>query len=168
MRRDIRFIILLAITVMLFMVFVFPAFGIFQESKVKLLDEHFFYTPDEAVACLQGLGAEGRRTYVLVAAVVDMIYPIIYCLLFYLTISVLLTPASRWKWIAWLPGVLDALENIFTLIMLGMYPGIHRNVALLGGLFNGMKWIAVALVVLFILALLIRKLIFHKNEQQST
>lgn len=149
-------IAVLSVLVLIFMFFIFPAFKVFHDSGAGMLDSKFFYTPDQAFDTLKKLGSIGRSSYYFVAGIVDMIYLLIYGRLFYLLIGVLAFNNSRLRRLAWVPSILDSLENLITLTMLGMYPGFNRIIAATGGIINGLKWLAAASVVLIIIALFIR------------
>ncbi|MCE1202015.1 MAG: hypothetical protein LWX09_07935 [Bacteroidia bacterium] len=149
----------LSILVLIFIIFIFPAFTIFHNSGAGMLDSKFFYTPDQAFETLKKLGSTGRSSYYFVAGIVDMIYLLIYGRLFYLLIGALAVKNIRLRRLAWVPSILDSLENLITLTMLGMYPGFNRIIAATGGVINGLKWLAAASVVLIIIALFIRTLI---------
>lgn len=151
-------IIILAALVLMIMLLIFPAFTVFEESGAGMLDTGFFYTPDEAQQILKSLGPDGRKTYVFVAGVVDMIYPLLYGRLFYLLLLWLTASASPQNRLAWTTSVLDVLENLTTLILLGTYPVLNPILMQLGGWFNGLKWISLVVLLAVLALLAIRKL----------
>ncbi len=157
-------IIALSVLVLIFIFFIYPSFKVFENSGAIMLDSMIFYTPDDAFTTLQKLGARGRSRYFFIVGVVDMIFPIIYGGLFHLLFVALGAKNNVWNRLAWTPSVIDALENFIILTMLGMYPEFNKTIALIGGVANGIKWLAVGAIISLILIMLIRLGIIRTNS----
>lgn len=121
-----------------------------RQSQLKLEppDAKRHYSPDELYAFLEGIGESGRRLYAWTQVTLDVIYPVVYCLLF----AVLLVVLWRWeklRCVVLLPlltGVFDLLEN-FTTAYLAATFGAGRNEALAGmsPIFSTGKWWGVSI-----------------------
>lgn len=163
----------------LFVLFGIIAFYLLPSYQAKLsemvaeeftpLDLRISYTPEEVNSMFERLGHEGRDVYKFVVGRIDMIYPVIYGLLFILVLAYLLkklnNPGSKFILIAWLPiaGVLfDYLENFNTLKLLAQFPDLSVQSVSWGEQMtrakHGFLFLSVGLVIFFMIALLIKKL----------
>src|SRR6058998_2962877 len=116
-------------------------------ASVRPLDLRFSYSAEEAYVTLLALGDHGRRIYGLAEATVDMVYPVVYMLFFFLLIERLLGNATRPRWveiatlIPFVAMVFDWLENAAILGMLGRFPNPPGSFATIGSAFTSIKWI---------------------------
>jgi hypothetical protein len=94
-----------------------------------ILDMRVGYTPDDAYALLEGLGAEGRQAYAAMLLGGDMLFPISYSLVFAAIAAWLLirvAPPDHWvqklSLIALIGGISDIAENLSILAMIFAFP----------------------------------------------
>lgn len=94
-----------------------------------ILDMRIGYTPDDAYALLEELGAEGRQAYAAMLLGGDMLFPISYSLLFAAIAAWLLVrvvPPDHWaqrlSLIALIGGISDIAENLSILAMISAFP----------------------------------------------
>lgn len=140
----------------LFILFAFFTFYLFPEyqgrldksagEKVQSLDTRFSYTLNDVNTFFEKLGSEGRDIYSFVVGKIDMIYPVIYGLLFILLLAFLLKKVFPYKkkliLMALLPvlGMLfDYLENFNTLKLLEKYPFLTEKEPAFGELMTRCK-----------------------------
>ena len=129
-----------------------------------ILDMQIGYTPDDAYALLDGLGAEGRRAYAAMLVGGDMLFPISYSLLFASIAAWLLlrvAPPDHWaqklSLIALVGGISDIAENLSILAMVFAFPQRLDGVAWLSSLIKMTKFgsAAVGAPLLLILAIIL-------------
>lgn len=158
--RVLLFATLVLITFM-FNLFVFPYFSE-KTGGLQLLDTRFFYNPGSAADLLNLLGEEGRKWYLRMAGLADMLYPLAYGSVFVMLAQ--WSSASRpMLLMAFFAPLADIAENLATVALLLRYPAFDQAVALAGSAFNGLKWIAVAGFLLMMTATAIRKLVSRLN-----
>ncbi len=131
------------------------------ESKTRLLDVCFGFTPDMAYQMLNSYGDPGRHRYAVATLLVDGVYPLVYTglLVFLLTIllSGIFSESSRWRMLnLWPLAALaaDYAENAGIFILLTNFPDRLDGVAVWASIAGMAKWTAVisALVLLILLA----------------
>ena len=165
----------------LFAVFSFFLFPHYQArlseaagEPVTPLDTRMSYSPDEIRTLFDSLGTEGRDIYKTVVGI-DMLYPVVYGLLFILILAWLLKKIthenSGWMLLALIPvlGVLfDHLENINTLKLLNRYPDISTAAVAWGEKMTLLKHsfgvLSVALAGLLAVVYLVKRLIHRKRS----
>lgn len=124
-----------------------------DQLKLESPDAKRHYSPDELYAFLDGIGENGRNLYAWTQITLDVIYPVVYCLLF----AILLVALYRWeklRCVVWLPlltGVFDLLENVTTAYLAATF-GAGRNdgLASLSPIFSTGKWWGVSLCLVLI------------------
>jgi hypothetical protein len=180
-----KFILPLFILFLIVFVFIFPNYqGRMAEiagQEVTPLDSRFSYNYDEVKKDFDKLGPEGRNTYRFVISKIDMLFPVIYGLLFILILAWLLkkiTPeGSNWVLLSLFPciGIIfEYLENFNTLSLLDNYPDITAENVTWGEQMTRLKhiflFLSVAFMPLLALTLLIKTLRRKKyaitNDQQ--
>ncbi|MBN1978048.1 MAG: hypothetical protein JW918_11685 [Anaerolineae bacterium] len=94
-----------------------------------ILDMQIGYTPKDAYALLEGLGAEGRQAYAAMLLIGDTLFLISYSLLFAAVAAWLLArvaPPDHWaqklSLIALVGGISDIAENLSILTMILAFP----------------------------------------------
>lgn len=125
-----------------------------NQLKLEPPDAKSHYSPDELYEFLGGIGESGRQLYAWTQITLDVIYPVVYCLLF----AVLLVVLYRWekfRCVVWLPlltGIFDLMEN-FTTAYLAATFGSRRNdgLASLSTIFSTGKWWGVSICLALIL-----------------
>lgn len=166
-----KFILPLSILVFIFAAVLFPYYqGRMAEiagQDVIPLDSRFSYSYEEVKNAFDQLGPEGRSTYRFVIACVDMLFPLIYGLLFILVLAWLLKKITRqdsgWILFSLFPCVgiiFDYLENFNTLSLLNQFPDITAESVEWGEQMTQVKHtfllLAVAFMPLLALSLLIK------------
>lgn len=116
------------------------------------------YSPADAHAMLQSLGSEGRRFYVTIETTVDVVYPIVYAIMFFLAIHWLAdrapAPATWPRRAALLPvaaAALDVAENVGILRMVQRFPERADTAARISSTFTTIKWACFAVTLLVVL-----------------
>jgi hypothetical protein len=155
-----KFILPLFILFLIFPALLFPHYqGCMAEiagQEVMPLDSRFSYTYDEVKNDFGKLGSEGRNTYRLVIAKVDMLFPVFYVPLFILVLAWLLKKITRedsaWTVLSLFPvvGILfEYLENFNTLSLLDSYPAITEDSVSWGERMTRLKHIFLMLSIAF-------------------
>ena len=101
-----------------------------HSGGLPILDMRKSFTPDDAYELFAALGAEGRRAYLTLHLVPDMLFPIGYALVFSFISAwflVRLLPLDHpLQWLSLIPlisGLADVLENLLLVIANLAYPG---------------------------------------------
>ena len=122
------------------------------------IDLQLFYTPEKVYAMVDSYGEEGRAVYRTHELTIDVIYPIVYTLLFAFLITWLfqrgfspLSPMQRLNVVPVGAFVLDMLENVCIVTMLSVHPQQPAIVAWLGTIFTVVKWLFALATILLIL-----------------
>lgn len=96
---------------------------------LRVLDMRLSYGPEEADDLFEALGADGRRAYMVLHLVPDLLFPVAYSLAFALTSAwflVRLLPLDHpLQWLSLLPlvsGAADILENLSLVVANVAYP----------------------------------------------
>ena len=141
-----------------FLLFCYFTFFLFPNQQTQLtkiageqispLDTRFSYSLQEVNYLFENLGIEGRELYATIVGSVDMIYPIVYGILFMLVLVFLLRKLSGHKskliLIALLPvlgSLFDYFENFHILKLLQKYPTITEQDIVLSEQFTRLKHI---------------------------
>lgn len=127
-------------------------------QEVETLDVRFTYTKIDVDKTFELMGTEGRKTYKFISACIDMIYPIVYGLLFLVVLLKLNKENSnrKLKLVYLFPlfvVLLDYTENVGILHMLNRYPSISEFQVNFNSLITSLKWIFVLITILLILVL---------------
>ncbi len=100
-----------------------------HSGGLRILDMRFSYGPEEANNLFESLGTEGRRAYLVLHLVPDMLFPISYALAFSFTSAwflVRLLPLDHpAQWLSLTPlisGVADIFENLSLVVANSSYP----------------------------------------------
>lgn len=137
-------LILFGFTLIIF----FVIFPIINVNNIEILDSKFYYSPKEAYELISSYSLVDRRLYLINALTFDMIFPVIYSLLF----GTLLTGFSYRQisstdscyFIRFFPligGVSDIFENISISILISGLPKTLYSVAFIACCFTTIKWI---------------------------
>jgi len=133
-------------------------------SEIVFLDTELSYSHTLVVDNFKKMGIEGREINMYISGVLDMLFPIVYGLLFFLLLTKLTTsfttPKAKLLWGLPLLGVLfDYAENFSVLGLLKQFPDITEQQVSLSSAFTSGKWVFVLLTVVSILGLAIFQLI---------
>lgn len=100
-----------------------------HSGGLRILDMRFSYGPEEADRLFETLGTEGRRSYLMLHLIPDMLFPTCYALAFACTSAwflVRLLPMDHpLQWLSLTPiisGVADILENLSLVMVNASYP----------------------------------------------
>lgn len=174
-----KFIVPLFILFALFSFLIFPNYqSRMMEAagqEIRPLDTRFEYSAEEVHRDFDALGPTGREIYKVVVARVDMLFPIVYGLLFVLLLAFLLRKAShdqsRWLLLSLLPlsgVVFDFLENFNILRLLIEHPDFAEETVVYGERMTQLKhvllFVSVGLMAVLAIALLIRKFLPPKRR----
>lgn len=123
------------------------------QENVQILDLRLSYSWLEVKALFDLLGTEGRGIYRTISSCVDMVYPLVYCLLLILVLALLIkkvtSPTSKWMYLSFLPTIgmlFDFFENMSILQMLTDYPNITAAEVASASFFTTVKWCSLILV----------------------
>ncbi len=137
-------------------------FGLAQLEAITggagILDMVFTYTPEQAYTMLAALGDAGRAFYLTRIVPLDLVFPLVYTLIYAVTITWLLSrwlPAgSPWMRLNVVPlvaGAADYCENAGVIAMLLSYPAELYGVAAFTAVMSPVKYAFITLSVLIIL-----------------
>lgn len=168
---------------LLFALFSFYVFPDYQSrlataagEPIRPLDTRFAYTHEDVLTDFEKLGHHGRILYTVIVGRIDMVYPMIFGLLFLLILAYLLRkvthPQSSWLFLALfplLPVLFDYLENLNTLHLLHTFPNITEEAVSRGEKFTLLKHIlglvSVAMILVLAVVLVAKK--FRKRKQPA-
>jgi len=144
------------------LVFAFSKYGFGPYAKQheghKTLDGTTFYAPSAVRTLLDNLG-DFRTAYLEQERTVDLIFPLVYGLMFIRPI-VWLAPGARMPW--WLAAVplvavvADYTENFTVMALLKRYPGDLGGLTILASVASGLKGVGLlgSMAVIVLLAIL--------------
>ncbi len=138
-----------------------------HSGGLPILDMRFSYGPDEANRLFGALGTDGRRAYLMLHLMPDMLFPICYTLAFASTSAwflVRLLPLDHpLQWLSLTPlisGVADVLENLSLVIANSSYPTridwLTTTASALTRIKFGLMPIGVVLLIVMLLLWIIR------------
>jgi hypothetical protein len=130
-------------------------------KKVGVIDLTVGFNPQKILQMVADYGDEARAYYAQTEMTTDVIYPIVYALLFGVILTLLYRNKAYkpFSWINSLPFIalfFDYLENICIVSLLQNYPSQSLNVATFCEVFKMLKWISFGISVVLILYGLIR------------
>lgn len=142
------------------------------------LDLLFSYNPDQAYAMISAYGESGRNFYAISALTADLIYPVVYALLFSLLLAYSLPQAfSPGSWLQktipfpFTALIADYLENFCIVIMLLVFPQRIPFLAEVSGFFTTLKWVltgaATLLVVAGLAGVLVKNVFIRTTQKKS-
>lgn len=101
----------------------------------RIPDVHLRFSPQEVYDFLTQIGPEGRQAFQTMHLTVDLSFPFIYSLFFFLLITLLVDRLNlQTKWLALMPvlaGALDLSENFILNYLAGRYPAYYPNLTIL-------------------------------------
>lgn len=150
-----------------------------RSNGLVLLDMRSGYTPDEAYAYLEVLGAGGRQLYATLHIAADLVFPMIYSLFFAFAVAWLLRqlaapnrPIQRLILLPFVAGLADLAENVSILIMNWAYPARLDGLARLANLFTlikfGLMSLGIAFIVIGLGILVWRRITGHQTRAHPT
>lgn len=128
-------------------------------KPLQPLDLHFSYTPAQAYTLLGEYGEEGRKFYALFEMTADVVYPIIYTLLFCALIGhawkIVIQEKFRFALFIFIPFstlLFDYAENLCIISLLKSYPTPMDWLASLSSIFTTLKWLSLGVCGLVLVA----------------
>jgi hypothetical protein len=111
----------------------------------------FFPHPDKVYEMAEAYGEEGRRAYIKVWLTIDVMWPLVYSVLFLVCINLSLgyvhgEKGSRLCAAALIPLALDWFENILAVIIMARYPLRMDTLAWVMAFATCIKWISMGCV----------------------
>ncbi|HEY0109307.1 MAG TPA: hypothetical protein VGB67_06730 [Fibrella sp.] len=135
------------------------------------IDLTFGFNPSRTLQMVADYGPEGRAYYARVELTVDMLYPLVYSLLFAVILALLFRnksyrPFASVTLLPFLTLLCDYLENAAIVGLLTTYPGQSPVLATLCELAKLIKWLLFGLIIGFILYGLFRRIIPTRQQQR--
>jgi hypothetical protein len=154
-------------TLILLVVFLAFNFAIFpqympEDETLQPLDLQFAYTPQQAYSLIEQYSPVDKQNYKFTEYTVDVIYPLVYTLLFSFALYLLFKSVKLAK-LPFLILIADYLENIGIYNILKAYPEELNELVWLTSTVTSIKWILAIIAVVIILFGLfykIKKLVF--------
>jgi hypothetical protein len=115
----------------------------------KPLDLEVYYSAEVAFERLSEFSEEIRKSYRMGLMVTDMIYPIVYSLLFSFIIFSL-WQNEKFAVLPFIILVFDFIENISVITMLGLFPEKSIFWGTLAGISTSLKWFFSALTLILV------------------
>jgi hypothetical protein len=146
---SLKTIIILVMVIIPFNALLFPwvAGRLEAISGYRLMDVLFWYTPREVFTRLDAYQTGGRNLYLISAWAIDLLYPLVYSLLFACILTVTLraafapqNPLQRMQLLPFLMMFFDYLENIAISLLLVFYPAQLDLLARMASTFTSLKW----------------------------
>ncbi len=136
-----------------------------HHGSSEILDIKLGYTPETAMRVLESQGEYGRQLsrYLLL---LDMVYPVVYGLLFILLLYRFMprTPVPFLEYVIYafpvVAVIADWLENIWELRMIHGFPEAVSRLAPTASVFTLVKWYAV-MITLFVLAIEVLFILYY-------
>ena len=167
-------IIPLAVIFLFFMLYLFPAhqneINDVIGKEFQSLDARFFYSKSDVMLAFEEIGEYGRKKYMFISGYIDMVYPLVYGMLFSLLLLRLTRklPTKKMKWVCYVPLIavlFDYIENVGVLKMLDSYPMVSESLVNLTSFATSGKWIFVLISILFLTGLGVFGLTRNKKNQ---
>lgn len=130
-------------------------------KKTGVIDLTFGFSPDKTLDMVHEYGDAARDYYAKTEMTTDIVYPITYCLLFSIVLTLLYRGQSMINYVLFLPLLMmlfDFLENLTIVNLLKSYPDSSKSIAVLCEIFKILKWIAFADMTLMIVLGLFKKI----------
>lgn len=159
-RRNILILIVLMVIMEILFSVILP-----KGEHAKSLDTQFVYNADDAYEIMGNYTDSMRHTYILGEVTLDLIFPIIYTLLFSFLIFFLFKNTT----LALFPliqMIFDYLENTGIVIMLSAWPNKLMGLASATSVFSLIKWTLAGLTILLIFVGLVRRMIFRNKRSE--
>jgi hypothetical protein len=168
--------------ILLFLIYaIFPAYFLknaeekinqLAGKKIGVIDLTIGFNPQKTYQMVADYGDEARAYYAQTEVTTDVIYPIVYALLFGVILTLLYRNKAYkpFSWINLLPFValiFDYLENICIVSLLQNYPSQSLNTATFCEVFKMLKWVSFGISVVLILYGLIRLLLTKVSKNTA-
>jgi hypothetical protein len=174
-RSSLKKAIVLVMLIIPFNALFFPLVGDYLEnlSGHRLFDSLFFYNPELIATYLQAYGPVGRKLYLFADCTLDLVYPVIYTLLFSMLLTLILqrgfspdSPLRRMQLLPFGMMAFDYLENISVCALLLLFPTQPTWLAWAAATFTTLKWCFAAMSGLALLIGLVGVLISQLRQKE--
>ncbi len=141
-------------------------------QKMQMPDMQGVYSAQDVHQFLTAIGQEGRESYQMMHLTIDMIFPLIYGLLFtgalaYLSARVKKPPRKMLQYLGLAAAGFDLLENFFLLYITGTYPALQIRATAAAQLFSLAKFSFFAASILTILILAVKWLRRRSGQEPN-
>ena len=116
-------------------------------SGYRLMDGLFWYLPQDVFTRLAAYQSSGRTLYLVNDWTMDLIYPLVYSLLFAFLLTMVLrsafppgSPLQRMQLLPFMMMIFDYLENLSISLLLVQYPTQSFLLARIASIFTTLKW----------------------------
>lgn len=128
------------------------------------IDLTFGFNPERTLQMVADYGPAGRAYYATTEMTFDVLYPLIYSLLFAVVLTMLYRNASIQvlQRVQLLPAaalLLDLLENITIVLLLNSHPDQSMRIATVCEVVKLVKWLVAGLIVALVIVGLVRRLL---------
>lgn len=149
---------------------IFLSFNLFVFPKVlpvhkEPLDLQLSYSAEKAYVLISSYDDALRHTYMIAEMSLDVIYPVVYSLLFSFIIWLLYKNEQLAK-VPFLILIADLIENTGIVLLLKNYPKQLPELATITGVFTSLKWGLVMISVLILLVGLFKKVASKKLKNE--
>jgi hypothetical protein len=138
------------------------------------LDLRLSYSADEAYTVISSMTPEARWLYWVVELSVDMVYPLVYGLFFFLLVRRLIADSAPPRWLqraAFIPFaamIFDWLENVGIVAMIAHFPDRVEKVAPLSSAMTSLKWVCLALTLALLVYSAVRWVMYRLRARAPT
>lgn len=139
-----------------------------------ILDLRFGYSPNEASQTLDSFGTQGRQAYLLMLAITDSIYPLVYALFLVLAASYVLKQTLKEGSILRLfnlaaidVALFDYVENLGIIYLLSQFPAQATGVARMASFAGIIKWLALTISLTVIIFGLVGWVVQRRRDRRK-
>lgn len=128
-------------------------------STVGIIDLTFGYKPERTLFMVAAYGDAGREVYAKTETTLDILYPIVYTILFCIALGLLYTD-KKWWWLNIFPFItliFDFMENYCIVSLLHSFPEQSTSLASGVEIFKILKFVTFGASVLLVLTALVTK-----------
>ncbi|MCC5945905.1 MAG: hypothetical protein JJT94_13320 [Bernardetiaceae bacterium] len=155
--RKVKLLVLLVIIINVVFAWLTPQ--IVGGGVARIPDISFGYHADQLYQWFEAMGSSGRELYFYMTLSLDMLYPLVYTLLFcFVLIGV---EAKSWIYLPLTASLSDISENISMLFLLNGYPERYEGIVRWASASTQTKWILISFLVV---VLLWRGIIFWRKS----
>ncbi len=154
--------ILILMGLMLLFEFVFFPQFLPKGEHARSLDTEIAYNADDAYEIIENYTDSMRQRYIYGEVTLDLVFPVIYTLLFSFLIFFLFKN-TRLALFPFIQLIFDYLENTGIVILLSAYPNKIMWLATTTSVFSMVKWVLVGVTALIVLLGAVRFVIKRRN-----
>ena len=141
-------------------------------KEVGVIDLQLGFNPKHTLQMVEDYGEQGRAYFRHTELTLDIVYPIVYSLLFAVIITMIYRkllgrPVGYLNLLPFVAWFFDLLENITIVNLLSHYPEQSMLMATLCELFKMIKFLVIAMILLVIIVGLVRLLLMMMKKEKS-